>query len=93
MQLKIKYNHQNEFGFIEALPVICTPFKMQEISSAQENYEHLSKLELADFDDVSSELSVSLLISIDYYFCFFTNKVVKKVMWNSCLRNYFGLGA
>lgn len=37
---------------------------MQEISAPQENYEHLSKLELADFDDVSSELSYKSL------FCF-----------------------
>lgn len=53
---------------------------MQEISAPQENYEHLSKLELADFDDVSSQLPVGLCIGIDYYFCFFTNKVIKNVM-------------
>ena len=44
----------------------------------QENYEDLSKLELSDFDDVSSELPVGLVIGIDYYFCFFTIKVIKK---------------
>ena len=46
VQLKIKHRHQNEFVFIEALCVrfLCTPLKMQEISSAQENYEHLSIL-------------------------------------------------
>ena len=43
---------------------------MLEISSAQENYEH--------FDEVSSELPMSLLISVDYYCCFFTNSVIKK---------------
>ena len=37
------------------------------------------KLELADFDDVSSELPVGLLICADYYFCFFTNKVIKQL--------------
>ena len=37
---------------------------MQEISSAQENYKHLSKLQLADFDDVSSGLKVGLLIGV-----------------------------
>ena len=54
VQLKIKHRHQNEFVFIEALcvPVICTP---------QENYDHLQKLELFDFDDISSELPVGLL--------------------------------
>ena len=51
---------------------------MQEIYSVQENYEDLSKLELSDFDDVSSELPVGLVIGIDYYFCFFTIKVIKK---------------
>ena len=67
VQLKIKHRHQNKFVFIEALcvPVICTPLKMQEISSAQYNYEHLSKLELADFDDISSKLPVGLLIGVD----------------------------
>ena len=80
VQLKIKHRHQNEFVFIQALcvPVICMSFKMQEIYSAQEGHEHLSKLELGDFDDVSSELQVGLLIGVDYYFCFFTNKVIKK---------------
>ena len=34
------------------MPVICTP---------QENYDHLQKLELFDFDDISSELPVGLL--------------------------------
>ena len=52
---------------------------MQEISAPQENYEHSSKLELADFDDVSSELPVGLCIGIDYCFRFFTNKVIKKL--------------
>ena len=51
---------------------------MQEIFFAQENCEHLLKLELADFDEVSSEFPVGLLIGFDYYFCFFTNKVMKK---------------
>ena len=44
--LEIKHRHQNQFAFIEALcvPVIDTLIKMQEISSAQENYKHLSKI-------------------------------------------------
>ena len=68
VQLKIKHRNQSELVFIEVLciPVICTPLKMQEISSAQENYKHLWKLELTDFDDVSSELPVGLLIGVDY---------------------------
>ena len=78
VQLKIKHRHQNEFVFISLCePVICTPLKMQEISSTQENYKHLSKLELADFDGISSELQVGLLLDVDYYFYFFTNKVIK----------------
>ena len=62
IQPKIKHRHQNEIVFMEALcvPVICTPLKMQEISSAQENYKHLSKLELVDFYDAPSQLSVGL---------------------------------
>ena len=72
VQPKIKHRHQNEFVFMEALcvPVIYTPLKMQEISSAQENYKPLSKLELADFHDVPSELPVGLWIGFDYYFVF-----------------------
>ena len=95
VQLKIKHRHQNEFVFIEALcvPVICMSFKMQEISSTQEDSERLSKLELGDFDDNSSELQVGLLIGVDYHFCFFTNKVIKKIIWTSCLQNYIRLGA
>ena len=79
-QLKIKHHHQNEFVFIEALyiPVIWTPFKMKDISSAQENRDHLSKLKLDDFDDVSSKYPVGLLVGVDYYFCFLSKKVIKK---------------
>ena len=74
VQLKLKHCHQNEFVFIEALcvPVICTPIKMEEISSAHKNYKHLSKLEFTEFDHGSSELLVGLLIGGDYYY-FFTN--------------------
>ena len=87
-QPKIKHCHQNELVFIEALcvPVTSTLIKMQETPSAQGNYGHLSKLKLVDFDDVSIDLPVGLVIGVDYYFCFFTNKVIK-VMWTSCLRN------
>ena len=64
---------------------------MQETSSARENYEHLLELELADFDDVSNELPVGLLIGADYYL-FFHKQSNKKIIWTSCLRNYFGFG-
>ena len=66
VQLKIENLHQN-----------CKKY-IQEIFSAQENYEHLSKLELADFANVSSELPVDLLVGVDYYFCFFNKQCNKK---------------
>ena len=44
-----------------------------------------------------SQLPVGLLIGVDYYFCFFTNKVIKnhvnqflaKLFWVGCLADLF----
>ena len=40
----------------------------------KESYPHLTGLELADNTDGQSELKIDILISMDYYFSFFTGK-------------------
>ena len=79
VQLKIKHRYENRCIFIEALcyPVICKPLKNQEIAFVRSKFGNISKLELADFNENSSELPIGILVGVDYYHQFFTGKVIK----------------
>ena len=55
------------------------------------NYKHISKLELAGLDDISSEVTVGFLIGVDYYFSFFVNKVIKNYV-DQLLAKLFRVG-
>ena len=65
--------------FIEALcyPVICRTLKNQEITFARSKFGNFSKLELADFNENSSELPIGILVGVDYYHQLLTGKVIK----------------
>ena len=77
VQLKIIHRYENRCIFIEALcdPVICKPLKNQEIAFVRSKFGNFSKLELADFNENSSEFGI--LVGVDYYHQFFTGNVIK----------------
>ena len=81
VQLKIKHQFEKKYNIIEALvvPVICSPLKKQNISTVKQNMEFISKLDLADFEDdkTTQESRVGILIGVDYYFNFFSGKILK----------------
>ena len=54
------------------VPLICSPLKDQSIQLAQQCYEHLVDLELADCPVVDCGSEVDILIGNDIYWCFFT---------------------
>ena len=79
VQLKIKNRYETRFIFIEALcyPVICRTLKNQEITFARSKFGNFFELELADFNENSSELPIGILVGVDYYHQFLTGKVIK----------------
>ena len=54
------------------VPLICSPLKDQAVQVAQESYEHLVDLELADRPTIGCSSEVDILIGNDIYWCFFT---------------------
>ena len=97
VQLKIKYQFEEKYNFVEALvvPGICSPLKNGNISTVKQNMEFFSELDLADFEDDESthESGVGTLIGVDYYFNFFLGKILRDaerfrmiIEWT----NYFG---
>ena len=81
VQAKVKHRFTNEYTFIEALcyPLLCKPLRNQEISLAKRSYENLSSLDLADFKEDNSELKIRVLVGVDYYYSFFTGKLIRNV--------------
>ena len=97
VQLKIKYQFEEKYNFVEALvvPGICSPLKNGNISAVKQNMEFVSELDLADFEDDESthESGVGTLIGVDDYFNFFLGKILRDaerfrmvIEWT----NYFG---
>ena len=56
-------------------PVICKPLKNQEIAFVRSKFGNFLKLELADFNENSSEFGI--LVGVDYYHQLFTGNVIK----------------
>ena len=54
------------------VPLICSPLKDQAVQLAQESYEHLVDLELADCPTIGCSSEVDILIGNDIYWSFFT---------------------
>ena len=71
------------------VPTICSPISKQNIKSAQEKYNHLSNLELADYSDCQSDSNIHILIGVDFYYSFISGKVRRgesgPVALESCL--------
>ncbi len=54
---------------------ICEPLLIKPISLCQENFEHLSRLELVDSSDGSTPMEVSTLVGSDYYWRLMTGDI------------------
>ena len=50
-----------------AVPIICEPLASQPIAFCQNNYDHLSGLDLADSSDWCCRLEVDVLVGSDQY--------------------------
>ena len=57
-----------------AVPMICEPLASQPTAFCQNNYEHLSGLDLADSSDGRSRLEVDILIGSDQYWNIITGE-------------------
>ena len=57
-----------------AVPMICEPLASQPIAFCQNNYDHLSRLDLADSSDGWSRLEVDVLVGSDQYWNLMTGK-------------------
>ena len=77
VQLCVKHKDFSSSTFIEALvvPSICSPLSGQDISFASSEFSHLSNLELADSNEYSSDVSVDVLVGLDYYHQFISGKI------------------
>ena len=79
VEFKIKHRVENSYSVVEALvyPVICSDIKGQLVSIAKEQYDHISRLTLANFDDQNECFPVGVLIGVDFYHKFFLEKIIK----------------
>ena len=62
-----------------AVPKICGPLNGQTIEFAKSTYPHLAGLSLADSSNSSSSLSVDILVGGDFYWKFFSGKIVRGI--------------
>ena len=69
VEFKIKHHFENSYSVFEALvyPVICSDMEGQLVSAAKEQYDHISRLTLADFEDQNERFPVGVLIRVDFY--------------------------
>ena len=56
---------------------ICSPLQGQYINLAQQKYEHLSDIQLADSNPDQSKLPIDILIGSDNYWKFMSGKIIK----------------
>jgi len=78
VQMKVKHKHCRKFVFTEALcvPSVCSALQNQEIEASRK-FSHIRDLDLADNTENKTDLSVQILIGVDFYHCFFTGKIKK----------------
>lgn len=77
VQFKVKHRKSSRYVLVEALcvPDICSPIANQKLNHAKKMKE-FSGLEFADFSE-EFDLSIGVLVGIDFYFRFFTGKRVE----------------
>ena len=78
---KVKFcvkGNRGESVYVSALvSEICTPISGQFVNLAQEKYEHLRHLNLADHNPEGDRLCIDILIGADFYWPFMTGKIIK----------------
>ena len=76
VEFKTKHGFENSYSTFEALvyPVIWSDIKGQPVSVAREQCCHISRLILADFEDLNERFPVGVLIGVDFYHNFFSRK-------------------
>ena len=60
------------------MPLICEPLCGQPISCISENYEYISRLELADHSYGEDKLNIDILIGSDQYWNLVTGNMIRK---------------
>ena len=60
-----------------SVPVICGPLSHQPIDLTKTSYKHLKNFNLAVHSSEVDELSVQMLIGVDYYWSFINRTVVR----------------
>ena len=79
VEFKIKHHLENSYSFVEALvyQVIYSDIKGQLVPVAKEQYDHISRLTLANLEDRNERFLVGVLIGVDFYHKFFLEKIIK----------------
>ena len=79
VEFKIKHQLENSYSFVEALvyPVMYSDIKGQLVPVAKEQYDHISRLTLANLEDRNERFLVGVLIGVDFYHKFFLEKIIK----------------
>lgn len=70
-------DHPHLYPSLLVVPMICEPLVGQSISECIQGNQHLVSLDLADFAESDSALTVDILIGADYYWEIVTGKVCK----------------
>ena len=74
--LNLKNNETQQLTLF-AVPTICEPLASQPIAFCQNNYKHLTGLDLVDSSDGCARLEVDILIGSDQYWDFITGRTLR----------------
>ena len=91
VQLFVRVDSGRSFCLeVSSFPHLCDPLTNQNISCALQNFPSLKPLRLADSNPSNSEMTVDVLVGVDYYHNFFTGKVVRTTGGPTANETHFG---
>ena len=91
VQLFVQVDSERSFCFeLICFSHLCDPLTYQNISFALRNFPSLKSLKLADSNSSCSELTIDILVGVDYYHNFFTGKIFRTRGGPTANETYFG---
>jgi len=91
VQVFVQVDFERSFCLeVICFPHLCDPLTNQNISYALQRFPSLKSLKLADSNFSCSDLTVDILVGVDYYHNFFTGKVFRTRGGPTANETYFG---
>lgn len=91
VQLFVQVDFERSFCLeVICFPHLCDPLTNQNISYALQKFPSLKSLKLADSNPSCSDLTVDILVGVDYYHNFFTGKIFRTRGGPTANETYFG---